>query len=217
MALHSGVYFSSLYPEEEGRAAQGSACLPLSKILWLPQRIIISIILSCANLVNSNTVDLALAQGLLSSHLQPRICLGHRLATLSASLLCMGPLQMLVPKRMLLLRVKTWRNFLPQRTWAGTQSIFTFVFSSKSCGLKLSTHISIPSYLHLSPNKCESRQRQLLCLRHHTLVLWRWAGSQAHDATDIQLEYVERWCDSSRATALGSCCGHCGCFSFMLS
>ena len=113
--------------------------------------------------------------------------------------------------------VKTWRNFLPQRTWAGTQSIFTFVFSSKSCGLKLSTRISIPSYLHLSPNKCESRQWQLLCLRHHTLVLGRWAGSQAHSATDIQLEYVERWCDSSRAAALGSCCGHRGCFSSMLS
>lgn len=53
MALHSGVYLSSLYPVEEGRAAQGSHCLPLSEILWLPQRIIIWIILPCANPVNS--------------------------------------------------------------------------------------------------------------------------------------------------------------------
>lgn len=136
MALHSGVYFSSLYPAEEDRAAPGSDCLPLREILWLPQRIIISIISPCANLVNSNAVNQALAQSLLSSHLQPRTCLGHRLPTLLALLLCIGPLQMQVPKSMHLLRVTTWRNSLPQRIWAGTKSVPTFVFSSKSCGWK---------------------------------------------------------------------------------
>ena len=127
--------------------------------------------LPCANLVNSNTVAPALAQSLLSSHLWSMISFGHRLPTLSASLLGVGSFQTLVPKQRLLLRVKTWRNFLPQTMWAGTQSIFPFVFSGKSYGLRLSTPVSIPSYLHSSPNKCGSRQWQLLGLCHHTLML----------------------------------------------
>lgn len=148
MALHSGVYFSSLYPVEEDRAAPGSDCLPPREILWLPQRIIISIILPCANLVNSNAVDWARAQSLLSSHLQPRVCLGPGLPILLASLHCLGPLQTRVPKSMHLLRVKTWTNPLSQRIWAGTKRVPTFVSSSKRCGLKPSAHISIPRYLH---------------------------------------------------------------------
>lgn len=62
--------------------------------------------LPCANLVNSNTVAPALAQSLLSSHLWSMISFGHRLPTLSASLLGMGSFQTLVPKQRLLLRVK---------------------------------------------------------------------------------------------------------------
>ena len=51
---------------------------------------------------------------------------------------------------------KTWRNFLPQTMWAGTQSIFPFVFSGKSYGWKLSSLVSIPSYLHCHPINVEA-------------------------------------------------------------
>lgn len=119
MSLANGpalwVYFSSLYPAEVGWAAQGAACLPLSEILWLPQRIIISIILLCANLVNSKhcrsgsgpkPAVLTLAASDLpwpwTSH-PPSFSAPHKSQTL-------------VPTYRLLLRVQTFRNSLPQRT-----------------------------------------------------------------------------------------------------
>lgn len=117
MALHSGVYLSGLYPVEEGRAAQGSHCLPLSEILWLPQRIIIWIILPCANLVNSKhrgsgsgpkpAVPTPAARDL------PWPLTGSQPSWLLCSLYKSSSEAGAKKICFFLLRVKTWRNSLP--------------------------------------------------------------------------------------------------------
>lgn len=134
----------------------------------------------CANLVNSNAVNQALAQSLLSSHLQPRTCLGHGLLGFSA---LQRSLQTLVPKYMHLPRVKTWRNSLSPENLGRNQESPHFCILHQECGLKIRVHISIPSYLHLSPNKHESRQCQLPCLLPNNLMLCRLArisSAQCH-------------------------------------
>lgn len=170
MALHSGVYFSSLYPVE-GRAMLPKDLPAFSK--WnikASQRIIISIICHVQTWQFKHSRS---GSGSKPAILTPVIHdqLWPQTSYPLSFLLGMGSFQTLVPKQRLLLRVKHGEIFFPQTMWAGTQSIFLRILRCKSYGWKLSSLVSIPSYLHLSPNKCGSRQWQLLNAGHHTLML----------------------------------------------
>lgn len=170
MALHSGVYFSSLYLMEEGHAAQGSACLPLSEILRLPQRIIIST--TCyVNLVNSNTVAPALAQSLLSSHLWSMISFGHRLSTLSASLLGMGSFQTLVPKQRLLLRVKHGEIFFSNNVGRNTEHLSLSYSPARAMWVETQQPCFHSLIDTCHPINVEAGSDNCWVLGHHTLML----------------------------------------------
>lgn len=149
-----------------------------------------------------NIVDQALPQSLLSSHLQQG----------STWPVDLPPSQLLCSVRAGSRRrchnvydiaeSPNSETFPSSKNWMGTKCVSPSVFCSKSCGLKLSIHVSVLSYLHLSPNKCEGRQREGLYLCQNNLMLWRLVrplSTRCH----IRLGHGEHRSDSSFAGVSG--------------
>lgn len=171
MALHSGVYFSSLYPAEEGHAAQGSACLPLSEILWLPQRIIISIICH----VQTWWIQT------LSLRLWPKACSPHTCDPWSGLATDFPPSQLLCSawvhsrhwcqNRGFCWELKHGEIFLLKQCGQQHRASSLLYSQARAMGWDSAPLFPFPLILRSSPNKCGSRQWQLLGLCHHTLML----------------------------------------------